>query len=357
MNENYTEQRIQTVCLIVLSAIAVVVCLHWLKPVVVPFLWAVFFSIILGPLVTFLTRSLRLPRPLALVVTLLVVFAAVLILGALIASSIRDFAATANQYADTVEQLLKKVAATGILQKLGIPRGEAVDLGSLIPTGAMRRILLAMTNAFLSLLSWGLMVMLFVIFLMVGQNVRGGPSSGVMGEIETGVKRYISTKVLVSAATGLLVFVVLAMLGVPYAISFGAFAFLLNFIPTIGSVISTLLPLPILLLTPGITWTTSILAIAIPGIIQLAMGNAVEPKMMGKSLGLHPITVLLALIFWGMIWGFDGMILAVPITAVVKLILEKIEITSSVALLMAGEWSSTTNRAETASNPPVRVQD
>lgn len=357
MNENYTEQRIQTVCLIVLSTIAVVVCLHWLKPVVVPFVWAVFFSIILGPLVSLLTRRLRLPRSLALVVTLLVVFVGVVILGALIASSIRDFASTANQYSETVERLFKKAAATGILQKLGIPHGEEADLGSLIPTGTMRRIFLAMTNAFLSLLSWGLMVMLFVIFLMVGQNVREGPSKGVMGEIETGVKSYISTKVLVSAATGLLVFIVLAMLGVPYAISFGAFAFLLNFIPTIGSVISTLLPLPILLLTPGISWTTAILAIAIPGVIQLSMGNAVEPKMMGKSLGLHPIAVLLALIFWGMIWGFDGMILAVPITAVVKIVLEKIEITSSVARIMAGDWSQTTNVAENASKPAMQAQD
>jgi AI-2 transport protein TqsA len=214
-----------------------------------------------------------------------------------------------------------------------------------------------MTNTFLSLLSWGLMVMLFVIFLMIGQNARGGPSTGVMGEIEAGVKSYISTKVFVSAITGLLVFVVLAILGVPYAISFGAFAFLLNFIPTIGSVISTLLPLPILLLTPGITWTTAILAIAIPGTIQLTMGNAVEPKMMGKSLGLHPITVLLALIFWGMIWGFDGMILAAPITAVVKIILEKIEITSSVAHLMAGEHSSTESGLESAPNPATGSPD
>ncbi|MEJ2718649.1 MAG: AI-2E family transporter [Deltaproteobacteria bacterium] len=178
-----------------------------------------------------------------------------------------------------------------------------------------------------------------------------------MGEIETGVKRYISTKVLVSGTTGVLVFVILALLGVPYAISFGAFAFLLNFIPTIGSVISTVLPLPILLLTPDITWTTAILAIAVPGAIQLVMGNAVEPKMMGKSLGLHPITVLLALIFWGMIWGFDGMILAVPITAVVKIILEKIEITSSVARLMAGELSSTKDRPAPASNPAAGAQD
>ena len=79
--------------------------------------------------------------------------------------------------------------------------------------------------------------------------------------------------------------------------------------------------------------------------------------MMGKSLGLHPITVLLALIFWGMIWGFDGMILAVPITAVVKIILEKIEITSSVARLMAGELSSTKNGLESASNPAMGAHD
>ena len=122
----------------------------------------------------------------------------------------------------------------------------------------------------------------------------------------------------------------------PYAITFGAFAFILNFIPTLGSIVSTLLPTPVLLFTPGISTGTMVLALVIPGIIQLAVGNVVEPKLMGRSLDLHPITILLALIFWGMIWGFEGMILGVPITAVVKIIFEKTETTVPVANLMAG---------------------
>jgi len=320
----------------ILCAIAGALSLHWLKPVIVPFVWAVFLWIILSPLIDFQIRYLRAPRPIALVFTLLFVFALVAVLGGLIASSVGEFAANSKTYEATVEQLLEKAESTGLLSRLGMPKGEELDLTSLIPSGTVKGVFVKLTNAMMGLLSRGLLVMLFVIFLTVGGEMREGPREGFIGEMEAGVKRYVFTKVVLSGATGLLVFVILWALGVPYAVTFGAFAFILNFIPSVGSIIATILPLPVLLLSPDISTTTLILAIVIPGTVQMAVGNAVEPRMMGKSLDLHPITILLALIFWGMIWGFEGMILAVPITAVVKIILEKMEMTASIANLMAG---------------------
>lgn len=336
MSFTQTERRIQTVCLMILCAIAGALSLHWLKPVIVPFVWAVFLWIILSPLIDFQIRYLRAPRPIALVFTLLLVFAVVAILGGLIASSVSEFAANSKTYEATVEQLLEKAESTGLLNRLGLPQREELDLTSLIPSGTVKGVFVKLTNAMMGLLSRGLLVMLFVIFLTVGSEMREEPREGFIGEMGAGVKRYVFTKVVVSGATGLAVFVILRALGVPYAVTFGAFAFILNFIPSVGSIIATILPLPVLLLSPDISTTTLILAIVIPGTVQIAVGNAVEPRMMGKSLDLHPITILLALIFWGMIWGFEGMILAVPITAVLKIILEKLEMTASIANVMAG---------------------
>jgi AI-2 transport protein TqsA len=156
------------------------------------------------------------------------------------------------------------------------------------------------------------------------------------GEIESRIERYVALKALLSGATGILVGGVLAVLGIDLAMVFGLFAFLLNFIPSIGSVVATLLPLPVVLVSPDVSLGTAVLAIAIPGAIQFGIGNVLEPKLMGDALDLHPITILMALIVWGMLWGIVGMLLATPITAIMRMLFERLEMTRPLANLLAG---------------------
>ena len=99
---------------------------------------------------------------------------------------------------------------------------------------------------------------------------------------------------------------------------------------------STLLPLPVILVDPEIGTATAVAAIAVPGLMQFAIGNLIEPRVMGASLDLHPVTVLLALIFWGTLWGIVGALLATPITAVLNLVLQRIEVTRPIASLLSG---------------------
>ena len=146
-------------------------------------------------------------------------------------------------------------------------------------------------------------------------------------DIDQRIKRYLLIKVGLSAVTGILVGGCLAVLGVELALVFGVLAFVLNFIPSVGSIIATLLPLPLVLVNPEHGTLTIALAMALPGLVQLVVGNIIEPKMMGDSLELHPITILLALIFWGMLWGIPGMLLAAPMTAVLRILLSALEIT------------------------------
>jgi AI-2 transport protein TqsA len=178
--------------------------------------------------------------------------------------------------------------------------------------------------------------MIFMIFLLIGRDPGAAPSGGVWSEAEARVKRYITTKLLTSAATGILVGAVLGFLDIDLAMVFGLFAFLLNFIPSIGSIIATLLPLPVILVSPEISTTTAVLAIALPATIQMTIGNGIEPYFMGTSLDLHPVVILLALILWGALWGIVGMLLATPITAVMKILFERMELTAPVAELLAG---------------------
>jgi AI-2 transport protein TqsA len=142
----------------------------------------------------------------------------------------------------------------------------------------------------------------------------------------------------ISVLTGLLVGASLSILGVQFAAVFGLLAMLLNFVPTIGGIVATLLPIPVILLSPEMSVTAKILAIAIPGGIQAAIG-AVQPKIQGDALEIHPVAVLLALIFFGMIWGIAGAFVATPLIAVIKIILERLPATRSVAALLAGDLS------------------
>ena len=159
---------------------------------------------------------------------------------------------------------------------------------------------------------------------------------------------------LISMATGLLVGGVLTLLDVPLAMVFGLFAFLLNFIPSIGSIIATLLPVPVVLVSPEVSSGAATLAIALPAAIQFVVGNIISPKVMGDSLQLHPVTILLALTVWGSLWGIVGMLLATPITAVMRMLLERLEATRPLARLMAGDFGG--HEAEGPASPNAKAQ-
>jgi AI-2 transport protein TqsA len=180
-----------------------------------------------------------------------------------------------------------------------------------------------------------LFVLVFAGFLLAGRNPHR-VRSGVYADIDHNVRRYIAIKVLVSTLTGLLVWVSLSLIGLELAGVFGILAFFLNFIPSIGSIVSTLLPIPIAVAQFQAPWPV-ILVVAVPGIIQITIGNVVEPKLMGKELNLHPVTVLLALSFWGLLWGIVGMCLAAPMTAVIRIVLMQFDTFKPLARLLTGE--------------------
>ncbi len=336
MEVDQRERRIQTACLLILSAIAIAAALVWLRPIMIPFVLAVFFAFGLAPLIDFQIRLMRVPRPLAVFATL--VFGVIMLglLAGLVSTSVAELAANAEVYQTQIKRLLDEAAAALPLQRFGLQIETAIDSLTERMLQTVGLLLVGTTNAILGLLSQSLLVLVFLIFLLVGGTARSTPSGGILGEVEIRIQRYLMTKAIVSAATGVLVGGILSILGIDLALVFGLFAFLLNFIPSVGSTVSTLLPLPIVLVSPDISGTTAVLAIVIPGIIQFLIGSVIEPKIMGGSLDLHPVAILLSLILWGMIWGIVGMLLATPITSVMKILLEKMEVTAPVAELLAG---------------------
>jgi AI-2 transport protein TqsA len=325
------ERRVQTTSLVLLTTIAVGIALYLLRPVV-------FFALALSPLVDFQMRYLRAPRPLAVVGTLALGLVVLGLLAALISASLGQLAANASGYQQQLDQLLRNVVTALPLERFGWSEAELLEPLSTVPVGAVGGMLMGTTNAILDTLSQSVLVLIFMVYLLIGGAGSGADDTKTWGVIQSRVKRYLMTQAAISAATGVLVGTVLALLGIDLALVFGLFAFLLNFIPSVGSIIATLLPLPVVLFSPDVSAFTAVLAIAIPGSIQFTIGNIIAPKVMGDSFELHPVTVLLALILWGTIWGIVGMLLATPITAVMKILFERLEVTRPLAGALAGRF-------------------
>ena len=330
------DTRIQTVCLFLLTAVVVAAAVHWLKPVLVPFILALFVVIGLMPIVEILTTRLHVPRVLAIVVTLAIGILALAALGLIVSMSIGQPAANADLYQQRVEELIGRALDGLRPERFGMERQEVRQQLTEWSGQAAGELLLSTGRAVKGILSNGTLVLIFVCFLMLGRSSSTQRLSAEWHKIESKVKQYIVVKSILSIVTGILVGLVLWILGVDMAILFGLLAFLLNFIPSIGSIIAVLLPLPVVLVSPDVSAVTVILAIALPGSVEFVIGNVVEPRLMGKSFDLHPVAILMALIFWGMLWGIVGMLLATPLTAIGKILLEKHPLTRPVAELLAG---------------------
>ena len=134
------------------------------------------------------------------------------------------------------------------------------------------------------------------------------------------IQRYIILKIAINLAAGIIVWIFLSILGVEFPFIWGLFTFLFNFIPTIGSAIALVLPVVMTLLEFGSVTFAAIVALILIA-IQTLFFNVLEPNLIGKRLNLNPLLILLSVLIWGYIWGIVGMLLSVPLTAIIKIII------------------------------------
>lgn len=337
MGRTATDERIQTVCLLVIAAIAVGAALYWLRPVLLPLALAVVVHLGLTPIIDLLIRKCRVPRLLAIALAMLLAVGTLPLGAALVVTSVRRLASKADIYSEGFWRMTEQLGNRVPLLR---PFVEAQNLSDRLSQLPVESILIDTTNTLVGITSNLVLVLIFAVFLLIGHRPLAPEHEGrLQGVLKRRVRRYLLTKVAISGCTGVLVALILAALRVDLWLVFGLAAFVLNFIPSVGSIISTLLPVPVALVGADSSLTTLALVLVIPGTIQFVLGNLIEPNLMGNSLDLHPVTVLVALIFWGSLWGVVGMLLAAPATAVLKIILEEVEITAPIARVMGGDRS------------------
>jgi AI-2 transport protein TqsA len=197
-------------------------------------------------------------------------------------------------------------------------------------------------SAFASALSNAFLIVLTVIFILLEsagfpaklRAMSTDPDSSVeqFDTISENMKRYVAIKTTTSLATGVVVAIWLEIIGVDYPLLWGLLAFLLNFVPSIGSIIAAIPPVLLALVMAG-PGTAGLVALGF-GVVNVVIGSVIEPKYMGEGLGLSTLVVFLSLLFWGWVLGPVGMLLAVPLTMAVKIVLEGNEGTHAAAVLL-----------------------
>jgi predicted PurR-regulated permease PerM len=216
------------------------------------------------------------------------------------------------------------------------------------PDSRVRSVLRVAVGNFLEFLTATFVVLIYLIFLIAERvslprrlarafgQARAGEVLAVVEAINRAVHNYLALKTFVSALQALLSFAVLAAFGVEFAVMWGVLIFLFNFIPYLGSLVAVSLPILLSFLQYAeAPWKPLLITLLL--LIQRVVDNYVEPRLTGHRLGLSPLLVLLALAFWGWLWGVVGMILAVPLTVIAKIILENIRETRPLATLICNE--------------------
>ncbi len=334
------EPKVLTAGLLVsLAAFVIIIAgMKLASALLVPFLLAIFIAILIAAPFDWLQRK-GLPAGMALLLVLTVLVIVMTLVGSLIGSSVQDFTSTFPVY----ETRLKEMSS-GFVDRLagfGIHISSQL-LSSYADPGKAMKMAAEVLGSLGNMLANSFLILVTVVFVML--EAASFPAKWRAGHdnAEASLRRFSTTvntinqymgiKTLTSLATGLAVVILLGLSGVDYAVLWGVLAFLLNFIPNIGSIIAAIPAVLLALVQLGVT-----ASLAVAGgylLINIVIGTFLEPRFMGKGLGLSVLVVFLSLVFWGWVLGPVGMLLSVPLTIAIKIALEGQAETRWIAIML-----------------------
>lgn len=331
----------------IIALFVVGVVLYELQTVLLPFFFAVFLSYIFKPIVLYL-ESKKVPMIVSLLLVSLAVAALLFGMSLLVYSSIASFIGELPKY----ETRLNSLVSECVTMVEHTARKMHVDISGyawtdLIQVTSITAIVTSSVGSFIVYLSNFVLVMLFMFFILAGSgqiaeklksslsDERSTQFASIIENIDKQIRQYLFAKTLISIATGVVTYLVLLLFGVDFPLLWGFLTFILNFIPNIGSAASTVFPFLLAFLQFD-SFTRPILILLLLIGAHNIIGNVLEPKLLQRSLNLSPVLVLVSLLFWGWLWGVWGMVLAVPITSIIKIMCENVEALHPVAALMSG---------------------
>ncbi len=337
------------------SFVIVVAGMRAAEPILVPLLIAGFLAIISTSPVFWL-REKGIPASAAVFFVILGVLSLGLGFILIIGTSLEDFSDAIPRYQTRLTQEIGPLLHW--IQEMGFQLNEDLLLKSIDP-GASMRLVGRMLSGLGGILTNSFLIILTVIFILLEassfqQKIRAafGDPKGTFAQfnkITDAVNNYLAIKTIVSLGTGIIVAIWMAVLGIDFPVIWGLLAFLLNFIPNLGSIIAAVPPVLLGYIQFGLG--RALLVGVGFAVVNLLFGNVVEPKLMGRKLGLSTLVVFLSLVFWGWVWGPVGMLLSVPMTMVVKIALESSPSTHWIGILLDSERALSSSRKTPPKEP------
>lgn len=329
--------------LITLAAVIVIVYgMQAAKVLLVPFLLAVFIAFVTVRPMLWMQRH-RVPSVLAalMIVGALMLFLG--ILGSIVGTSIAEFTAALPSYQARLETRVDRTAAW-VVGLLGDDR-PVPNITELIDPGWAMGMAAALLNSLQDVLTNAFLILFTMVFILLEASSLAVKAEAAFGrDADTleaqrlflnNLGRYLGIKTVVSLTTGFLAWLVTRLIGLDFPLLWGMLAFLLNYVPTIGSIIAAVpaILLALVQLGPGEATATAIGFIG----INIIFGNFLEPRLMGYGVGISPLVVFTGLVFWGWIFGPVGMLLSVPLTMTLKMALQRNQSTQWIAILIGSE--------------------
>jgi len=341
----------------VITFILTVAVLKVASAVILPFVVSILLALVIHPL-TAIPHKFRVHRIISILFAVVLIVAGLAFIGGVLFSSTRFILALYPRYERRLTDIY--IWLGGFFE---LPYDEGLTflqnlLSQLGIRSGIQYFALTFSNNFLIFLRDAVIVVIFMVFLLIEAASFGdkidtafsGKHSGqikkIVADIMRQISRYLSIKFIISVFTGVVVASGLWAVGLEFAVVWGIMQFVMNFIPSFGSIAvgagASLFAL--LQFWPDPVPIIEVVIIMLA--VNMIIGNGLEPKIMGDNLGLSPIVVLLSLVIWGWIWGFAGMILAVPLTMIIKIVCENVPVLEPISIILGSKKAVLAKKAE-----------
>ena len=338
MGNNNSVTRQYGGALNIAAFIIIIAGVIYAESLIAQILMALFISIIFAQPIAWLQKK-KVPQGLAITMVFIFIIAVFVGFGELIGTSMSSFSEDAPKYEQNLREMGAAIFQFADNQGIKISTDEMTKLFDPSKIMSITAGLLGQLGSFMGNAFTIFFLVLFLLMELDSFSVKtraivkdSGGSLAFFNTIGDSIRHYLSIKTMTSLLTGTLIWISLAIIGVDYAIIWALIAFLLNYIPNIGSIIAAI-PAVLFAMVQlgfgGVIWTTGVFVA-----VNMVIGNVIEPKMMGKGMGLSTFIVFVSLIFWGFILGTVGMFLSVPLTMAIKIMLEQNPKTEWIAIFL-----------------------
>ncbi len=347
--------RAQNFYLAVLAIIGIGYILQLTQSFMIPFVIAVLLGVLLSPVLVYLHEQ-GIPESWGSLIIFVGIFLVLTVFSLLLYSAGRSVSEDVGKYKPRVQEIVTNVSSFtevnfGFSIKEEISKSEGRNLFSLLNPSSVINTINKGLGSFFMFFSDLLVMLLFLMFILLSrkflkekiysfmctQGMSEDKSEDIVNSIAAQIQAYLWLKTLISVGTGLAVWLTATLFGLDFPIVWGFLAFVLNYIPSIGPILASIPPVLLAFFQfYDHIWIASVVSVLLVS-IQFASGNIVEPKIMGDRLNLNILVVLLCLFVWGVVWGFVGMILSVPLTASLNIILSNSNRHKHISILLSNQ--------------------